>query len=81
MIIECENIEQFKEIGNKIIDREKYVLYLTSDSSAILRPIVTTKGRDTIVVRNLTQSEREELERWWGKVYRVKSMMREDLFL
>ncbi|MEM5866294.1 MAG: hypothetical protein QXG39_00040 [Candidatus Aenigmatarchaeota archaeon] len=81
MIIECENLEQFKTLGNKLVEKEKYALYLTSDGMAVLRPTVTTRGRDTILIRGLSAEEQKEIENWWGFAFRVKSVFREDMLI
>jgi len=79
MIIECSRIEQFKEIGNNL-PKEVYILYLTEEGDAVLRPKVTSRGRDTIWIRNLSKEELGELAKWWGKAFIVKKVhFKEDI--
>jgi hypothetical protein len=81
MIIECSTLEQFKEIA-EILSKRVYVLYLTSDNGAVLRPTVTSRGRDTVLLRNVSVEQQDELEKWWGRAFRCKTVhFKEDVML
>jgi hypothetical protein len=62
-----------------LINRKKYVAYLSSSTGElVIRPTVTS-GIDTYVVKSTTPNEVETFERLWGKVYKIdRFSFRED---
>ena len=72
MIIEVGSVEEFKKVGNEF-EKDKYRMYYSEEEGiVILRPTVTTRGRDTLVVSGVSREEIDELVSWWGQAFKIK---------
>jgi hypothetical protein len=81
MIVEASNKDEFVELA-KSIDRDIYVLYRTSNGDMLLRPTVTSKGRDTFVLKGTSEMICDEIEKWYGKALHIKSFsFKEDIMM
>jgi len=80
MIVECKTVQDVIQMeSDGLINRKKYVAYLSAATlELVVRPTVTS-GIDTYVVKSTTPKEIEDFERIWGKVYKIdRFSFRED---
>lgn len=79
MILEATNEEELKQLVSRL-DRSIYVMYITSSGDIIYRPTVTTRGRDTIILKEQSQETCDRIQRWYGTIIRIKNYsFREDV--
>ena len=82
MIIEINNYKDAAKIINELVDKRIYALYVDNELNAILRPTVTSKGRDTYVIKGSNQKEIDEFERAFGMIFRIsKFSFKEDIMM
>lgn len=78
MIIEVNNVEQFKELI-KDIPINRFRLYVTDDNEILVRPSKTSKSLDTILWLNPTENAVDEWIKLGGKFFKIKKFYwRED---
>jgi hypothetical protein len=74
MLILLDNLEEFKKRA-ETLTKEKYDVYVGSNF-ILLRPSVTTKGRDSFLIKNLSLEQIDDFVRWWGarNIFRVSEI-------
>lgn len=82
MIITLDEISDVqKAIDTKLIDTSKYVCIIARDNTVLIKPNVTTKGRETFVLIKLTKKEVDYLSELFSNVLEANSItFREDNF-
>jgi hypothetical protein len=64
MLILISEIEEFKKRA-ETLPKEKYDAYIGSNF-ILLRPSVTTRGRDSFLIKNLSLDQISDFVSWWG---------------
>jgi hypothetical protein len=74
MLILLDDLKEFKK-RTETLSKDKYDVYVGT-SFILLRPSVTTRGRDSFLIENLTLEQIDEFIRWWGSrnVFRVSQI-------
>jgi hypothetical protein len=74
MLILLDNLEEFKRRA-ETLSKEKYDVYV-GRNFILLRPSVTTRGRDSFLIKNLSLDQITEFISWWGarNIFRVSEI-------
>jgi hypothetical protein len=63
----------------KTITIDKYIpIHIHSSNDVVLRPNVTTKGRDTILIRNVSKEIVEKITTLWNEIYECENFIFEE---
>jgi hypothetical protein len=74
ILILIKSLDEFRRRAESL-SKEKYDVYY-GRNFVLLRPSVTTRGRDSFLIKNLSSEEVESFVNWWGKMraYEVEEM-------
>ncbi len=61
-------------LKNNLVDTDRYVCLIANDNSVVIKPTVTTKGRDTFVLIKLTAEEVKDIEALFPKRMHVREI-------